>query len=110
MHKYAIIFFCSNEDDAFVAEVPKLPGYATHGDIQEMALAEINMAMDLWIEAAGEFGDPVHKSEGEGSYQCGDSWYWTIKRHNISDNNRRIVSAQTFTQIRRDLIYDSSES
>ncbi len=65
MHKYEIIIYWSNEDHAFVAEVPELPGCAAHGDTQETALAEINLAMDLWIETAREFGDPVPEPKGE---------------------------------------------
>ena len=65
MHKYEIIIYWSNEDEAFVAEVPELPGCAAHGDTQEKALAEINTAMDLWIETAWEFGDPVPEPKGE---------------------------------------------
>ena len=48
MHKYEIIIYWSNEDDAFVAEVPELPGCAAHRDTQEIALSEVNQAMDLW--------------------------------------------------------------
>ena len=65
MHKYEIIMYWSNEDEAFVAEVPELPGCAAHGDTQEKALSEINTAMDLWIETAREFGDPVPEPKGE---------------------------------------------
>ena len=32
MHKYEVIIYWSNEDEAFVAEVPELPGCAAHGD------------------------------------------------------------------------------
>ena len=38
MHKYEIIIYWSNEDGAFVAEAPELPGCAAHGDTQEAAL------------------------------------------------------------------------
>lgn len=65
MHKYEIIMYWSNEDDAFVAEVPELPGCAAHGDTHEMALAEVKQAMDLWIETAREFGDPIPEPKGE---------------------------------------------
>ena len=53
LHKYEIIIYWSEEDDAFVAEVPELPA---RRDTQERALAEINTAVDLWIETAREFG------------------------------------------------------
>ena len=65
MHKYEIIIYWSNEDDIFVAEVPELPGCAAHGDTQEAALQHINDAMDLWIETAREFGDPIPEPKGE---------------------------------------------
>ena len=65
MHKYEIIMYWSNEDDAFVAEVPELPGCAAHGDTQEMALAEVKQAMDLWIDTAREFGDTIPEPKGE---------------------------------------------
>ena len=35
MHKYEVIIYWSNEDGAFVAEAPELPGCAAHGDTQE---------------------------------------------------------------------------
>ena len=65
MHKYEIIMYWSNEDDAFVAEVPELPGCAAHGDTQERALAEVKVAMDLWIDTAREFGDEIPEPKGE---------------------------------------------
>ena len=65
MHKYEIIMYWSDEDDAFVAEVPELPGCAAHGDTQEMALAEIKLAMELWIETAREFGDVIPEPKGK---------------------------------------------
>jgi len=32
MYKYEIIIYWSNEDDAYVAEVPELPGCMAHGN------------------------------------------------------------------------------
>jgi len=64
-HKYEIIIYWSNEDDAFVAEVPELPGCIAHGDTQEAALANANEAIQLWIDTAREFGDPVPEPKGQ---------------------------------------------
>lgn len=64
MHKYEIILYWSNEDQAFVAEVPELPGCMAHGDTQEAALANANEAIALWIETAREFGDRVPEPKG----------------------------------------------
>jgi predicted RNase H-like HicB family nuclease len=65
MHKYEIILYWSNGDGAFIAEVPELPGCMAHGNTQEAALANANDAIQLWIDTAQEFGDPVPEPKGE---------------------------------------------
>jgi predicted RNase H-like HicB family nuclease len=64
MNKYEIIIYWSEEDQAFVAEVPELPGCAADGPTQEAALASAKEAISLWIETAKEFGDPVSEPKG----------------------------------------------
>ena len=64
MHKYEIILYWSNEDQAFVAEVPELPGCMAHGETQAVALANAQEATQLWIETALEFGDPIPQAKG----------------------------------------------
>ena len=65
MHKYEIIIYWSREDGVFVAEVPELPGCLAHGDTQQAALRNVNQAMDLWLDTAREFGDPIPEPKGE---------------------------------------------
>ena len=65
MHKYEIIIYWSVEDAAFVAEVPELLGCAAHGDTQRAALEKVKQAVELWIDTAREFGDPVPEPKGE---------------------------------------------
>ena len=62
--RYEVIIYWSNQDDSFVAEVPELPGCMAHGDSYETALANAQQAVDLWIETAREFGDPVPEPKG----------------------------------------------
>ena len=64
MHKYEIILYWSDEDKIFVAEVPELPGCIAHGNSQETALASAQEAVQLWIDTATEFGDPVPEPKG----------------------------------------------
>ena len=64
MHKYEIIIYWSSEDGVYVAEAPELPGCAAHGDTQEAALESIGQAVDLWLETAREFGDPILEPKG----------------------------------------------
>jgi len=52
MPKYAIEIFYSNEDEGYIALVPELPGCSAFGKTQEKALAEIKIAMELWLETA----------------------------------------------------------
>lgn len=68
MDRYEIIMYWSNEDDAFIAEVPELPGCMAHGDTHEEALANIKEAMRLWVDTAREFGDPVPEPRGRLMY------------------------------------------
>jgi len=64
MPKYEIILYCSGQDQVFVAEVPELPGCMAHGDSHEGALANVKEAVQLWIDMAKEFGDPVPEPKG----------------------------------------------
>ena len=64
MHRYEIIIFWSNEDNAFIAEVPELPGCQAHGDSQEAALSNAQQAIALWLDTAREFGDPIPEPKG----------------------------------------------
>ena len=47
MEKYEVIIFWSDDDQAFVAEVPELSGCMAHGETQEAALENIKAAMNL---------------------------------------------------------------
>ena len=64
MHKYEIIIYWSQEDKAFIAEVPELPGCMAHGGTQTAVLESVNQAIDLWLDTAKEFGDPIPEPKG----------------------------------------------
>ena len=65
MHRYEIILYWGNEDQAFIAEAPELPGCMAHGDDQEEALKNIQDAMQFWIDTARELGRSVPEPKGE---------------------------------------------
>lgn len=65
MHKFEITLYWSDEDCAFIAEVPELSGCMAHGNSQEAALESVNDAMQLWIDTAKEFGDWILEPKGE---------------------------------------------
>jgi len=64
MYRYEIIIFWSDEDTAFLADVPELPGCKAHGNSPQDALSNAQHAIDLWIETAKEFNDPIPEPKG----------------------------------------------
>jgi predicted RNase H-like HicB family nuclease len=64
MIKYEVIIHRSEEDQAFVAKVPELPGCSAHGVTQESALSNARNAIRLWVDTAKEFGDPIPEPKG----------------------------------------------
>jgi predicted RNase H-like HicB family nuclease len=63
-HRYEVILYWSEEDDAFIAEVPELAGCAADGKTQLEALENASVAVREWIETAQELGRPVPEPRG----------------------------------------------
>ena len=57
--QYEIILYWSKEDQAFLAEVPELPGCIADGETYQKALANAEVVIQEWIETARELGRPV---------------------------------------------------
>lgn len=57
--KYEIILYWSQADQAFIAEVPELPGCAADGTTYQEALANVEVVIQEWIETARELGCPI---------------------------------------------------
>lgn len=64
MPKYEVIIYWSSEDGAFIAEVPELPGCAADGKSYREALANVEVAIQEWIETAKEIGRTVPAPKG----------------------------------------------
>jgi predicted RNase H-like HicB family nuclease len=62
--RYEIILYWSMEDQAFVAEVPELPGCAVDGATYQEALTEVEVVIREWIETAQELGRPIPAPRG----------------------------------------------
>ena len=62
--KYEVIIYWSEEDQAFIAEVPELPGCTGDGETYQAALQNVEVIMQEWIETAQELGRIVPQPKG----------------------------------------------
>lgn len=62
--RYEVIIYWSAEDEAFIAEVPELPGCAADGPTYETALANVRVVIEEWIETAQQLGRTVPEPRG----------------------------------------------
>ena len=63
-HKYEVIIYWSDEDGAFIAEVPELPGCAADGTTHEEVLSNLEIIIDEWIETATLTGRSIPEAKG----------------------------------------------
>ena len=66
--RYEVILYWSSEDEAFIAEVPELPGCAADGPTYEAALSNVKVVIDEWIETALHLGRQVPEPRGRLMY------------------------------------------
>ncbi|MCD6594082.1 type II toxin-antitoxin system HicB family antitoxin [bacterium] len=64
MNKYEIIVYWSEDDDAFIAEVPELAGCAADGKTYDEALGNVEIIIDEWLETAKEMGRSIPEPKG----------------------------------------------
>ncbi len=65
MIKYEVILYWSTEDDAFIAEVPELPGCMADGENYQEALANVEKIAQEWLETAQELGRVIPEPKGK---------------------------------------------
>jgi len=58
-NRYLIRIYWSDDDSAYVAEVPALPGCVGVGATAQGAAKELSVAMRLWLADAKKHGDPI---------------------------------------------------
>ena len=66
--RYEVIIYWSDEDQAFIAEVPELPGCAADGATYQEAIAHAEVVIREWIETALELGRTVPEPRGRLMY------------------------------------------
>jgi predicted RNase H-like HicB family nuclease len=68
MSKYELIIYWSKEDEAFVVEVPELPGCMADGATYTEAVANAQVVVAEWIETARQMGRPIPEPKGRLAY------------------------------------------
>lgn len=64
MIRYEVIIYWSKEDEAFIAEVPELPGCLADGATYQEALTNVQVVIEEWLETARELGRPIPQPRG----------------------------------------------
>jgi predicted RNase H-like HicB family nuclease len=67
-YRYEIIMYWSEEDQAFIAEVPELPGCAADGASYLETLANLERVINEWIDTARDLGRPIPEPKGRLMY------------------------------------------
>ena len=68
MYKYEVVVWWSEEDGAYIAEVPELPGCTADGRSYEEALKNVQIIISEWIETAKKMGREIPKPKGKLTY------------------------------------------
>jgi predicted RNase H-like HicB family nuclease len=63
-YRYEVIIYWSDEDQAFIAEVPELAGCAADGATYQEAVSNVQTIIEEWIETARELGRPIPEPKG----------------------------------------------
>lgn len=63
-NSYEMIIWWSTEDEAYVVDVPELPGCMAHGATRQEAIKNAEEAITFWIKTAKEDGLEVPQSRG----------------------------------------------
>ncbi len=68
MVRYEMIIYWSSEDEAFVVEIPELPGCMADGATYQEAVANAEIIIAEWIETAQELGRAMPEPRGRLMY------------------------------------------
>lgn len=61
---YEVLIYWSEEDQAYIAEVPDLPGAMADGSTRQEALANAEVIIQEWVDTAQELDRPIPASLG----------------------------------------------
>jgi predicted RNase H-like HicB family nuclease len=62
--KYELIIYWNESDQAFIVEVPELPGCMADGQTYIEAVTNVEIVIQEWIETAQELGRTIPTPKG----------------------------------------------
>ncbi len=62
--EYQMVIYWSDEDQAYLVEIPELPGCMADGKTRQEALSNAETIVQEWIETARDLGRPVPAPQG----------------------------------------------
>lgn len=68
IYRYEMIIYWSKEDEAFIVEVPELPGCMADGPTYQKALANAQMVIREWLQTAKQLGRSIPEPKGRLMY------------------------------------------
>lgn len=68
MNKYELIIYWSEEDQAFIVDVPELPGCMADGATYQETVANAQQVIQEWIDAAKALNRPIPEPKGRLMY------------------------------------------
>lgn len=122
VRRYPVNVFWSDEDEGFIATAPDLPGSSAFGESQTEAIAQIEHAIEAWIEAAHAAGNPIPEpsrpaleaqSSGRLLLRMPKSLHASLARSAKYENvslNQHVVFLLTQALARRDSVRDLARS
>jgi predicted RNase H-like HicB family nuclease len=67
-YKYEMVIYWSEEDDAYIVEVPELAGCMADGKTYAEAVANAEVIIEEWIETATSLGRDIPEPKGRLMY------------------------------------------
>jgi len=64
VNKYEVIIYWSDDDEAYIAEIPELPGCVADGETYFEALKNVEVITQEWIETAQKLGRDIPQPKG----------------------------------------------
>ena len=68
MIRYEMIVYWSEEDNAYIVEVPELPGCMADGQTYQEAIANAEAVIQEWLQTAQELGRLIPAPRGRLAY------------------------------------------